>query len=159
MNKTTIRRSIVTSFFSAAFILAPFSLVLAEDEHEDEQCPDCGVVSAIQASEQNGSSGLVGATAGAVAGGVAGNQVGQTEAASNTIGQTATTILSTVGGAVTGYYAEQAVTATKSWTITVNMDEGGGVRTITTNSNPQVAIGDHVQISGNSLLPYKTHDD
>jgi hypothetical protein len=39
------------------------------------------------------------------------------------------------------------------------MDNNAGTRSLTMTTNPQVAIGDHVRISGNSLLPYKTHDD
>lgn len=161
MQKTNIWYSIAISLFSTVVVLNPMAYAdsehESEHESEEESCMECGVVTTIQATEQAGSSGLVGAATGAIAGGVAGNQLGQTDAAKNTIGGTASTIIGMVGGAMGGHYAEKAVTANKNWVVTVQMD-AGGTRTITTSSNPQVAIGDHVRVSENSLLPYKTHD-
>lgn len=158
MNKTNILYSVTIGLFSTALILSPMVYAADEDDNEAQEegegtCMDCGIVSAIKAAEQEGSSGLVGAATGAVAGGIAGNQVGQTSAASSTIGQTASTIIGMVGGAVGGHYAEKAMTTDKNWIITVHMNNGAS-RTITTTSSPQVKVGEHVRVTGDNVMPY-----
>lgn len=144
-------KKLLYSAISAILIISGTSQ--ADDDRKASKCPDCGVVTAVQAGENPSGSGL-GAAAGALAGGLLGNQAGKSETASNTIGGTAATILGVAGGAITGHYAEKAMAGSKEWNITVKMNNGE-TRTVNTKSEPTVQPGDTVRIADGTVVRYQ----
>lgn len=102
-------------------------------------CTDCGVVQSIQQTRQQGQSSGVGMVAGGVVGGVLGHQIGSGR------GNTVATIAGAGVGAVAGNQIEKNQKTTSTWTVAVRMD-GGGMRTLTFNSQPAVREGDRVKL-------------
>jgi outer membrane lipoprotein SlyB len=162
MKSTFVVRAVMIGMFSAALLFGTSEKLYAadgdmDDEMEvemDEDCRNCGVVTAIQAVAQ-GASGL-GAAAGAAAGGLLGNQASQTETGS-TLGGTASALLGMAGGAIAGHYAEQAVSGGKSWKVAVRMSNGE-TRTISMNAAPKFRIGTRVQVQGTKVTPISEHE-
>lgn len=147
-----MKKYLLPTLLLAATAFSPLGVLQADDD-DDHRCKDCGVVTAIEAVETSGGSGL-GAAAGAVAGGLLGNQVGKTETAASTVGGTAATILGVAGGALSGHYAEKAVRGGKAWTVAVRMDSGD-TQTLTMQSEPKVQAGDRVRVTKDGVVPYK----
>lgn len=81
-------------------------------------CANCGVVLAVNVTEEEGKGSGVGVVAGGVVGGLVGNQVGQGT------GRDLATIAGVVGGAFAGNKIEKQAKKTKSYDITVKMDDG-----------------------------------
>jgi outer membrane lipoprotein SlyB len=152
-----MKKHFLTVLVCSAILFSPLGVLRAEDEHEDEDCRDCGVVTAVQPVEK-GASGM-GAAAGALAGGLLGNQVGKTDAASSTVGGTAATLLGVAGGALGGHYAEKTMSGSNGWNVTVKMDNGSS-RTVAMQTEPSVQPGQRVRVSGDKVVPYKGgHDE
>jgi len=109
------------------------------------KCYDCGTISNVQKRTEEGKSSGLGIVLGAVAGAVVGHQVGDGR------GQDA----ATVGGAVVGGYAgneaEKHVKGTPYFHVTVQMDHGGGTRTINVGSMNGLGNGSRVRVVGNNL--------
>ena len=107
-------------------------------------CPNCGVIDAIQPVEVKGKTSGLGAVAGGVAGGLLGNQLGR--------GTTRSVL--TVGGAAGGAFAGDAIEGQMkkhtSWRVTVRLEDGS-VRTLSQETQPPFAVGDHVRINGSSI--------
>jgi len=106
-------------------------------------CKNCGVVENVRVITQRASGSGVGAAGGAVVGGLLGNQVGGGH------GKDLATIAGAIGGAVVGNQVEGNMKATKSYDVTVRMNNGA-TRTIhTTSANWQE--GDRVRIVNGQL--------
>jgi outer membrane lipoprotein SlyB len=102
-------------------------------------CQNCGVVASTRAINTGGDGSGLGAAGGAVVGGLLGNQVGGGH------GKQAMTVVGAIGGAFAGNQIEKQARATRSYEITVSMDNGAS-RTVTQASQPEWRDGDHVRI-------------
>lgn len=114
------------------------------DEKSSSVCGNCGVIESIRLVQHDGNSSGLGAVAGGVAGGVVGNQIGKGK------GNILMTILGAGGGAYAGNTIEQKVKATTAYVVKVHMEDGT-YRTVTQNSQPEYAVGDHVKIDSGHL--------
>ena len=103
------------------------------------RCAECGVISSVQEVDTKGKGSGLGAVGGAVVGGLLGNQVGGGR------GQDVMTVVGAVGGAVAGNEVEKRVKSTKSYTISVRLDDGS-TRTFSETSLPSWRSGDKVRI-------------
>lgn len=140
-----IKKSFINAIFCAATVTFAVQSIVNADDDDKPKCPNCGVVTAIQAQESSGGPGL-GAAAGALAGGLIGNQAGKNDSVSSTVGGTAAAIIGAAGGALTGHYAEKAMRGNKEWAITVRMNSGE-TRTVNMKSDPNVQTGDRVTVA------------
>jgi outer membrane lipoprotein SlyB len=102
-------------------------------------CTDCGVVRSIQLVEEKGSASGLGAVAGGIVGGVVGHQIGSGR------GNTLATIAGAGGGAYVGHQVEKSANKTSQWSVAIAMD-GGGTRTFTYSSKPDVKEGERVKL-------------
>lgn len=107
-------------------------------------CNSCGVISAIRSVEQRGQGTGVGAAGGAILGGLLGNQIGSGH------GRQLATVAGAVGGAVAGNQVEGNMKSTRSWEITVRMDNGAR-RVLHQSAQPQWHEGDAVRIVNGQL--------
>lgn len=111
-------------------------------------CSDCGTIRYVQQMNGDAKGSGLGMVLGAVVGGLVGHQVGDGK------GQTA----ATVGGAVVGGFAGNEVEkrtkgadGTAFYRVTVDMDNGGGTRTIDVGSMGGLSNGSRVKFVGNNL--------
>ena len=81
-------------------------------------CGECGVIESVREIGAKGQGSGLGAVGGAVVGGLLGNQVGGGR------GQDLMTVVGAVGGAMAGNEVEKRVKTTKSYQITVRLDDG-----------------------------------
>jgi outer membrane lipoprotein SlyB len=88
----------------------------------------------------------IGAVGGAVVGGLAGTQIG------NGRGRTAATILGAIGGGLAGNQIEHVVHKSTTYQVQVRMSDGS-YRTFNYDAAPGVTVGQHVRVSGESLMP------
>ena len=102
-------------------------------------CPDCGIVESVREIQTQGNASGVGAVGGAVVGGVVGNQVGGGR------GRDAMTVLGAVGGALAGNQIEKNMKSTKSYAITVRLEDGT-TRVLHEANLPTWRPGDKVRI-------------
>lgn len=107
-------------------------------------CNDCGVIESVNEIDTKGQGSGVGAAGGAVVGGLLGNQVG------NGHGRQLATIAGAIGGALAGNQIEGQVKATKSYDISVRLNDGS-LRTFHQASVPAWRSGDHVRVVDGSL--------
>lgn len=108
-------------------------------------CTNCGTISAIREVERKGEGTGLGAIGGAVVGGVLGNQIGHGK------GKTIATVGGAAGGAYAGHQIEKSARSTKTWNVTVRMDDGTD-RTIALGSAPALAVGDQVRVEGQNII-------
>jgi len=108
-------------------------------------CTNCGTISAIREVEKKGEGTGLGAIGGAVIGGVLGNQIGHGK------GKTIATVGGAAGGAYAGHQIEKSARSTKTWNVTLRMDDGTD-RTITLGSAPALAVGDKVRVEGQNII-------
>jgi outer membrane lipoprotein SlyB len=109
-----------------------------------------GVVQSIELVRQNtaGSGIGIGTIAGAVVGGIVGNQVGQGR------GNTAATVIGAAGGAYAGHELEKrSQQQSDAYKFTIRMDNGG-YQTLTQTTNPDIRVGDRVQIENGTVRRY-----
>lgn len=109
-----------------------------------------GVVQSIELVRQNtaGSGIGIGTIAGAVVGGIVGNQVGQGR------GNTAATVIGAAGGAYAGHELEKrSQQQSDAYKFTIRMDNGG-YQTLTQTTNPDIRVGDRVQIENGAVRRY-----
>jgi outer membrane lipoprotein SlyB len=102
------------------------------------RCSECGVIESSQEVAMKGKGTGLGAVGGAVVGGLLGNQVG------NGRGQTIATVVGAVGGGVAGNEVEKRVKTTKSYEVTVRMEDGSS-RVISESTAPW-RTGDRVKV-------------
>ena len=103
------------------------------------KCSQCGVIESVREIAASGEGSGLGAVGGAVVGGLLGNQVGGGS------GKKIATVVGAVGGAVAGNEVEKRVKSTKSYDITVRMEDGS-TRVIQEANPPSWRNGDHVKI-------------
>lgn len=107
-------------------------------------CSNCGVVESTREITTRAEGSGVGAAGGAVVGGLLGNQIGGGR------GKDVMTVVGAIGGAVAGNQIEGQVKATRSYEITVRLNDGS-TRAIHQETQPRWRAGDHVKIV-NSVL-------
>jgi outer membrane lipoprotein SlyB len=111
-----------------------------------------GVVQSIELVRQDvagGSSGIgIGTIAGAVVGGIVGNQIGSGGA------NTAATVVGAAGGAYVGHELEKRNhPQADAYRFTIRLNNGS-YQTVTQNTNPDIRVGDRVQIDNGVLRRY-----
>ena len=107
-------------------------------------CINCGTVEAVNAVQQAGTPGGLGALAGGVLGAVVGNQVGQGG------GRTLATVLGAVGGGLAGNTVEKGMNKSIQYEVRVRMEDGS-VRNL--QQATPVAVGDKVLLDNGVLRP------
>jgi outer membrane lipoprotein SlyB len=107
-------------------------------------CVNCGRVIAVHAIRHTPRTSGIGVVAGSVLGGVLGNQIG------NGNGRTLATVAGAVGGGFAGNEVEKRTHTTTSYQVQVRM-ENGKVRSFPYASQPQLYIGEHVQVTNGVL--------
>ena len=107
-------------------------------------CAECGVIESVREIAAKGKGSGIGAVGGAVVGGLLGNQVGGGR------GKDVMTVVGAVGGAVAGNEVEKQVKATKSYEVTVRLNDGSS-RVISEASAPSWRTGDKVKIVNGAI--------
>lgn len=102
-------------------------------------CAECGVIETVREVDATGKGSGLGAVGGAVVGGLLGNQVGAGH------GKDTMTVIGAVGGAVAGNEVEKRVKTTKSYEVTVRLNDGS-TRVINEASPPTWHTGDKVKV-------------
>lgn len=108
-------------------------------------CANCGIVLAVNATEEEGKGSGIGVVAGGVVGGLLGNQVGQGT------GNDLATIAGVVGGAFAGNKIEKITKKTKVYHITVKMDDGSE-HSYRQATDPELLKGQKVKIENNVVV-------
>ncbi len=108
------------------------------------KCGNCGVIESVREIAAKGEGSGLGAAGGAVVGGLLGHQVGGGS------GKQIATVVGAVGGAVAGNEVEKRVKATKSYDITVRLDDGS-TRVINEVNTPSWRSGDRVKVVDGSI--------
>lgn len=103
------------------------------------KCINCGAIESVREVSAKGEGSGLGAAGGAIVGGVLGHQVG------GGTGKQIATVVGAVGGAVAGNEVEKRVKATKSYDITVRLDDGS-TRVFNEANPPSWRSGDRVKI-------------
>lgn len=104
------------------------------------KCSDCGRIDSVQEIVTRGEGTGLGAVGGAVVGGALGNQVGAGRGKD----------LATVGGALAGNEIEKRAKSTKSYAITVRLDDGSS-RVINEINPPMWRPGDQVKVTNDTI--------
>ena len=120
-------------------ITKPHSAQVASNSTAKAKCTECGVIESTREVVTKGEGTGLGAAGGAVVGGVLGNQVGGGD------GKKIATVVGAVGGAIAGNEVEKRVKSTKSYDVTVRLDDGSS-RIIHVANAPTWQTGDHVKI-------------
>jgi len=107
-------------------------------------CAECGVIESVREIAEKGKGSGIGAVGGAVVGGLLGNQVGGGR------GQDVMTVVGAVGGAVAGNEVEKRVKTSKSYEVTVRLNNGSS-RVISEANLPNWRIGDKVKIVNGAI--------
>ncbi len=107
-------------------------------------CAECGVIESIREVESRAEGTGLGAVGGAVVGGLLGNQVGGGR------GKDVMTVVGAVGGAVAGNQIEKQVKSTKSYAITIRLDDGSS-RVINEANAPMWRTGDKVKVVNGAI--------
>ncbi|HEX2566631.1 MAG TPA: glycine zipper 2TM domain-containing protein [Burkholderiales bacterium] len=108
--------------------------------------PSLGIVQSVKEVTHEPKSNGVGPIVGGIAGAVLGNQVG------HGMGKNIATVLGAAGGAYAGKEIEQKQRATKSWEITVRLDDGS-YKTIESSTAPFWHGGERVRLVNGALQP------
>lgn len=111
------------------------------------KCTDCGRIESVREIVTRGEGSGVGVVGGAVVGGALGHQVGSGR------GQDLATVAGAVGGAVAGNEIEKRVKSTRSYAITVRLDDGSS-RMINETSPPTWRPGDQVRLTNGTIQSY-----
>lgn len=102
-------------------------------------CENCGTVSDIRTIEKEGEGTGLGAVAGGVVGGLLGHQIG------GGTGKDLATIAGAAGGAYAGHQVEKKVKKSKSYEVSIRM-ENGQTEIMPFAEQPPFAVGDKVKI-------------
>jgi outer membrane lipoprotein SlyB len=105
-----------------------------------------GVVESVREVTQPGETTGLGPIAGGIAGAVLGNQVG------HGMGKNIATVLGAAGGAFAGKEIEKRSRSTKSWEISVRLDDGSH-RSFTSSTAPFWQAGNRVRLVEGKLQP------
>jgi outer membrane lipoprotein SlyB len=104
----------------------------------------CGRVVDVRTIEQKGEGTGIGAVIGGAVGGFLGHLVGKGK------GNTVATVGGVAGGAVAGHEGEKYLRSTKTYQVTVRLDNGG-TRTVT--QADRVEVGNRVRLANNVAVP------
>ena len=107
-------------------------------------CAECGVIESVREVDAKGQGSGLGAVGGAVVGGLLGNQVGAGR------GKDAMTVIGAVGGGLAGNEVEKRVKTTKSYAVTVRLNDGSS-RVISEANLPSWHTGDKVKIVNGAI--------
>ncbi|MCR4300609.1 MAG: glycine zipper 2TM domain-containing protein [Sulfuricaulis sp.] len=107
-------------------------------------CADCGQIESVREIVTRGEGTGLGVVGGAVVGGAVGNQVGAGR------GKDLATVAGAVGGAVAGNEIEKRAKSTKSYAITVRLDDGSS-RVINETNPPTWRPGDQVKVTNGKI--------
>lgn len=110
------------------------------------KCSNCGVIESVREIAAKGEGSGLGAAGGAVVGGLLGHQVGGGS------GKQIATVVGAVGGAVAGNEVEKRVKSTKSYDITVRLDDGS-TRVVNELNAPSWRSGDRVRVVDGLIRP------
>ncbi len=108
------------------------------------KCADCGQIESVREIVRRGEGTGLGVVGGAVVGGAIGNQVGAGR------GKDLATVAGAVGGAVAGNEIEKRAKSTKSYAITVRLDDGSS-RVINETNPPMWRPGDQVKVTNGTI--------
>ena len=108
------------------------------------KCADCGQIESVQEIVARGEGTGLGVVGGAVVGGVVGRQIGGGR------GKDLATVAGAVGGAVAGNEIEKRAKSTKSYAITVRLDDGSS-RVINETNPPTWRPGDRVKVADGTI--------
>ena len=121
----------------------PVQRQVTEQRHSNVQaavrCSQCGVIESTREIVSKGEGGAMGVVGGAVVGGLLGNQVGGGR------GKDLATIAGAIGGGYAGNEIEKRNNSTKSYEVTIRMDDGSS-RAFNAGSASSWRSGDHVKI-------------
>jgi len=107
-------------------------------------CADCGRIESVREIVTRGEGTGLGLVGGAVVGGAIGNQVGAGR------GKDLATVAGAVGGAVAGNEIEKRAKSTKSYEITIRLDDGSS--RVINGSNPSIwQPGDQVRVTNGTI--------
>ncbi len=129
---------------AAAAPAAPVAHIAPAHVAAAATCAECGVIESVREIAAKGQGSGLGAVGGGVVGGLLGNQVGGGR------GQDVMTVVGVVGGALAGNEVEKRVKATKSYEITVRLDDGSS-RVIREASMPTWRTGDKVKLVNGAI--------
>jgi outer membrane lipoprotein SlyB len=107
-------------------------------------CAECGVIESIREIDAKGKGSGIGAVGGAVVGGLLGNQVGGGR------GQDVMTVVGAVGGGLAGNEVEKRMKTTKSYEVTVRLNDGAS-RVFSYNGLPAWHTGDKVKVVNGAI--------
>jgi outer membrane lipoprotein SlyB len=107
-------------------------------------CAQCGVIESVREVDAKGKGSGLGAVGGGVVGGLLGNQVGAGR------GKDVMTVVGVVGGAVAGNEIEKRVKTTRSYKVTVRLDNGSR-RVISQARLPNWRTGDKVKVINGAI--------
>ena len=102
-------------------------------------CAECGVIESVHEVDAKGKGSGLGAVGGGVVGGLLGNQVGAGR------GKDVMTVVGVVGGALAGNEVEKRVKTTKSYEVTVRLNDGSS-RVISVAGLQTWHTGDKVKV-------------
>lgn len=111
----------------------------------EKTCAECGVIESIRPLEVRGSASGVGAVVGGLGGALVGNTLGRGN------GRTAMTIIGGGAGAYAGNEIEKNSNRHTVWQTRVRMDNGT-LRTLTTQHQPDFAVGSKVKVADGQLV-------
>lgn len=107
-------------------------------------CAQCGVIESVREIDAKGQGSGLGVVGGGVLGGLLGNQIGAGR------GKDAMTVFGLVGGAVAGNEVEKRVRTTKSYEVTMRLDDGSS-RVISEANAPVWRTGDKVRLLNGAI--------
>lgn len=107
-------------------------------------CAECGVIESVREVDAKGKGSGLGAVGGAVVGGLLGNQVGAGR------GKDVMTVVGAVGGGLAGNEVEKRVKSTKSYEVTVRLNDGSS-RVVSEAALPAWHIGDKVKVVNGAI--------
>jgi outer membrane lipoprotein SlyB len=117
----------------------PAPVIVASNTVSRHSCADCGVIESTRVVTTKGEGSGIGAVGGAVVGGLLGNQVGGGS------GKTVATAVGAVGGVIAGNEIEKRVNTTKSYEVTVRLNNGSS-RVFSEANLPSWRNGEQVKI-------------
>jgi len=130
----------------AAALTATMAGAQADPHHNKHRvCNDCGRVTSVHVSEQNGKGGATGVIVGGLAGGLLGNQVG------SGTGRSLATVAGAVGGAYAGKHIEGRMNKERVWTVKVRYDNGKH-GTFNFRNDPRLHNGDRVHRANGTIV-------
>jgi outer membrane lipoprotein SlyB len=107
-------------------------------------CAECGVIESVREVDAKGKGSGLGAVGGGVVGGLLGNQVGAGR------GKDVMTVVGAVGGALAGNEVEKRVKTTKSYEVSVRLNDGT-TRVISEAGQPTWHVGDKVKVVNGAI--------